>query len=72
MLKGSCHVKVLRVLRTTPNCLGNVVIGGIKEAGKCFAYIRRRGIIYIIVAHFKGLCTIGETEDRSRAVLGLY
>jgi len=54
VLEGSCHIKVLRVLRTTPNYLGNIGIGGIKEAGERFAYIRRRGIIRILVAYFKG------------------
>ena len=53
-LEGSCYIKVLRVLRTTSNYLGNIGIESIKEAGKRFAYIRRQGIIYIIVAYFKG------------------
>jgi hypothetical protein len=35
MLKSSCHIKVFWVLRTIPNCLGDIGIGGIKEAGKC-------------------------------------
>jgi len=39
VLKCSYYIKVLRVLQTTPNCLGNVGIGGIKEAGERFAYI---------------------------------
>jgi len=39
VLKCSYHIKVLRVLRTTPNCPGNIGVGGIKEAGKRFAYI---------------------------------
>jgi len=39
VLKCSYYIKVLRVLRTTPNCLGNVSIGGIKEAGKRFTYV---------------------------------
>jgi len=51
VLKCSYHIKVLRVLRTTPNCLGNVGIGGIKEAGERFAYIRQQGIL---VTHFRG------------------
>ena len=54
VLEGSCYVKVLRVLQATPNCPGNMGIGGIKKAGEYFAYIYRRGIIYIIVAYFKG------------------
>jgi len=37
VLEGSCHIKVLRVLRAIPNCLGNVGMGGIKEAGERFA-----------------------------------
>jgi len=41
VLKCSCHIKVLGVLRTTPNYLGNIGVGGIKEAGKRFAYIRQ-------------------------------
>jgi len=51
VLKYSCHIKVLRVLRTTPNCPGNVGIGGIKEAGKRFVCICQRGIL---VTHFRG------------------
>ena len=54
MLEGSYHIKVLKVLRTTPNYLGNVGIGGIKEVGERFACVRQRGIICILVAHFKG------------------
>ena len=54
VLEGSCHVKVFGVLQAIPNCLGNVGIGGIKKVGECFAYICRWGIIYIIVAYFKG------------------
>jgi len=37
VLEGSCHIKALRVLRAIPNYLGNVGVGGIKEAGKRFA-----------------------------------
>jgi len=37
VLKGSCHIKVLRVLQAIPNCPGNVGMGGIKEAGERFA-----------------------------------
>jgi len=54
VLEGSCHIKVLRVLRTTSNCPGNIGIEGIKEAGKHFAYIYRQGIIRVLVTHFKG------------------
>jgi len=39
VLKCSCYIKVLRVLQTTPNYLGNVNIGGIKEAGKRFVCV---------------------------------
>ena len=39
MLEGFCHIKVLKVLWATPNCLGNISIGGIKEAGKCFTCV---------------------------------
>jgi len=51
VLKCSCYIKVLKVLQTTPNYPGNVSVGGIKEAGKRFACIRRRGIL---VTHFRG------------------
>ena len=54
MLEGSCHVKVLRVLRAIPNRLGDISIGGIKEASERFAGVYCRGIIYIIVAYSKG------------------
>jgi hypothetical protein len=54
VLKGFCHIKVLKVFWTTANCLGNIGVRDIKEAGECFTYIRRRGIIHIIVAYFKG------------------
>ena len=40
VLKCFCYIKVLRVLWTTPNYLGNVGVGGIKEAGERFAYVR--------------------------------
>jgi len=51
VLKCSYYIKVLRVLQTTPNYPGNVGIGGIKEAGKRFAYIRQQGIL---VTYFRG------------------
>ena len=54
MLEGSCHIKVLGVLRAIPNCLGNISMGGIEEVGERFACVRRRGIIYIIVVYFEG------------------
>jgi hypothetical protein len=53
LLKSSCHIKVLQVLRTIPNYPGNIGIGGVKEADKYFMGVRQRGIIYIIVAHSK-------------------
>ena len=53
LLKSSCYIKVLQVLRTIPNHPGNVSIGSIKEAGKCFTKVRQWGIVYIIVAHSK-------------------
>jgi hypothetical protein len=31
-----------------------VGIGGVKEVGERFAWVYQRGIIYIIVVHFKG------------------
>jgi len=37
VLEGSYHIKVLRVLQAIPNCLGNMGVGGIKEAGERFA-----------------------------------
>jgi len=37
MLEGSYHIKVLKVLWAIPNCLGNVGVRGIKEAGERFA-----------------------------------
>jgi len=39
VLKCSCYIEVLRILRTTPNCPGNVSVGGIKEAGERFACV---------------------------------
>jgi hypothetical protein len=39
VLKGSYYIKVLRVLQTIPNYLGNVSIGGIEEVGKYFACV---------------------------------
>ena len=39
VLKGSCYIKILKILQATPNCLGNVSIANIKETGKCFTYI---------------------------------
>jgi hypothetical protein len=53
LLKSSCHIKVLWVLRTIPNCLGDISIEGIKEAGERFARVRQRGVVYIVVAHSK-------------------
>jgi hypothetical protein len=40
LLKSSYYIKVLYVLRTISNCLGNISIGGIKEAGEYFARVR--------------------------------
>ena len=40
MLEGFYYIKVLRVLRTIPNRLGDISIGSIKEAGECFACVR--------------------------------
>jgi hypothetical protein len=54
VLEGFYHIKVLRVLRTIPDRLGDVGVGGVKEAGECFACVRQRGVIYVLVAHFKG------------------
>ena len=53
LLKSSCYIKVLWVLRTIPNCLGNIGIGGVKKVGKRFVRVCQRGVIYIIVAHSK-------------------
>ena len=53
LLKGFCYIKVLQVLKTIPDCLNNINIGGVKEAGECFIRVRQRGVIYIIVTHFK-------------------
>ena len=53
LLKGSCYIKVLQVLRTISNYLGDISIGGIKEAGERFARVRRWGVIYIIVVYSK-------------------
>ena len=53
LLKSFCYIKVFWVFRTIFNYLGNISIGGIKEAGKCFVRVYRWGIIYIIVAHSK-------------------
>ena len=41
LLKSSCYIKVLWVLRTIPNCLGNISIGSVEEAGKRFARVRQ-------------------------------
>jgi len=54
VLEGSYYIKVLGVLQTTPNYPGNIGIGGLKEAGERFAWVRQRGIIYVVVAYFKG------------------
>ena len=54
MLKDSYYIKVLKVLRTVPNCLGDVSVRGIKVISECFAGVRCRGIIYIIVVYSKG------------------
>jgi hypothetical protein len=53
LLKNSYHIKVLWVLKTIPNCPGDISIGGIKEVGKCFVGVHQQGIVYIIVAHSK-------------------
>ena len=53
LLKGSYYIKVLQVLRTIPNYLGNISIGGIKEAGERFARVCWWGVIYIIVVYSK-------------------
>ena len=39
VLKGSYYIKVLRVFWATPNCPGNISIGGIEKARKYFIYI---------------------------------
>jgi hypothetical protein len=53
LLKSSCHIKVLQVLKTIPNYLGNIGIKSVKEAGEHFIGVRQRGVIYIIVAYSK-------------------
>ena len=53
LLKSSCYIKVLQVLRTIPNCPGDIGIKDIKEAGECFTRVCQWGIIYIIVTHSK-------------------
>jgi hypothetical protein len=53
LLKSSCYIKVLQVLRTIPNYPGDIGIGGVKEAGEYFIGVCQRGIVYIIVAHSK-------------------
>jgi len=40
VLGGSYHIKVFRVLRTIPNRLGDISVGGIKEVGERFAGVR--------------------------------
>jgi len=37
VLEGSYYIKALRVLWAIPDCPGNVGVGGIEEAGECFA-----------------------------------
>jgi len=39
------------VFGTVFNRLGDISIGGIKEAGKRFARVYRRDVIYIVVAY---------------------
>ena len=39
LLKSSCHIKVLWVLRTIPNCPGDISIRSVKEAGKYFTKV---------------------------------
>jgi len=51
LLKGSYYIKVLWVFRTVPNRLGDISIGGVKEASERFARVRRRDVVYIMVAH---------------------
>ena len=41
LLKSSYYIKVLWVLRTISNYLGNIGIRGIKEAGKHFIRVRQ-------------------------------
>jgi hypothetical protein len=53
LLKSSYHIKVLQVLKTIPNCPGDINIGDIKEAGERFIGVRQQGVIYIIIAHSK-------------------
>jgi hypothetical protein len=53
LLKSSCYIKVLQVLKTVPNYPGNINIRGVKEAGKYFIGVYQQGIIYIIVTHSK-------------------
>ena len=53
LLKSSCYIKVLWVLRTIPDRLGDISIKGVKEAGERFVRVRRWGIIYIVVAYSK-------------------
>jgi hypothetical protein len=40
LLKSSCYIKVLWVLRTIPDCPGDIGIGGVKEVGKYFMGVR--------------------------------
>ena len=53
LLKSSYYIKVLWVLKTIPNYLGDINIKSIKEAGEYFTRVRQRGVIYIIIAYSK-------------------
>jgi hypothetical protein len=39
LLRDPCYVKVVGVLRTVPDCPGNVGVGGVEEAGEHFARV---------------------------------
>ena len=54
VLEGFYYIKVLRVLRTIPNRPGDISVGSIKEVGECFACVRQRSIIYVLVVYFEG------------------
>jgi hypothetical protein len=53
LLKSYYYIKVLQVLKTIPDYLGNISIEGIKEAGEHFMRVYQRGIVYIVVAYSK-------------------
>ena len=71
VLEGFCRIKVLKVLQTTPNCLGNIGIKSIKKQASTL-YIFADGVLSIlqlpILKNLSKVIKIYKTSYNTKAV----